>query len=254
VPTTRFALGRSLEWVEGTIIGNTVYSGHTRGVIRIPGRYWVTYDLLPDSAGREPGWLSLHLSPRATVTQLGPSALAIEGDGARLVVATTHPLALLEAAQDRPEGWVSSRYGDLTSAVVCRVPTAGCSGAVAAVLEPGPEISIVPMVDVAQNGSAALAVRIRRDHEIDYLLLRRDVAAPRTALFGIDFDGDALWLRTKHSRLAELRALSTARANSSALGFAVTSQSGPRDLEVIFEAQEVPQRSRAEAGLVIELA
>jgi len=229
--------GAEVAWTEATVASDTAYSGYTRGVLHVGGRYWLFYDVLPEAAIAEKAWLALQFTAEASLRKLGDSALVATVPSANLLVASSRSLQgweVFQGSRTPLAGWISPRYGELAPAPACRVVTTGGAPALATLLEPVVADPVTPSIDLEGTETGILGVRIAKGQRVDYILLSRDREGQRASAFGIDLEGTALWLRVDDGRLRELRILAGRKASSTSLSFAVTSRRGPRDLRLIF--------------------
>jgi hypothetical protein len=256
VVASPLATGGDIAWTEATVVSETLYGGHARGVVHVFGHYWLVYDLLPPAATATSAWLSLHFSDEAVVRRQGPRTIVATCADRQLVVASSarQPEMQLMKASRRPlGGWVSPRYGELSPAVVCRIVTTGGPMAAATLLQPVSSDAGNPLVEVQQADSGAVGMRITRESRVDYLILPRGSSNNRTSLFGIDLEGGALWLRTERARPIDLRGLAVSRAESGSLGFSVTGRRGPREFRLAFgqEAGALRESNAADVDVVL---
>jgi hypothetical protein len=217
--------------------------------VQIVGRYWLVYDILPAAALSEQAWLSLHFSYEAAFERQSPHAIfASVGNAGLLVSASAEhsEMQVLEASRSPVAGWVSPRYGELSRAFVCRVVTTGGPAIAATLLQPVSNSSEATQVEVKQADSGALGIKVSRVGQVDVLLLSRNSGERRANLFGIDFEGTALWLRAEDARPTELRGLAISRAESDPLGLSVKGRRGPCDVRLAFgQGSDAPRRESA---------
>jgi hypothetical protein len=254
---TKLAGGAGAHWAEAKTVGDTPYGGHVRGVVYVRGRYWLVYDLLPEPAMVDQAWLSLHLSPDASVRKLGDRVAIIAVAGAQLAVTASQGVRAMEWVKGgrRPEGgWISPRYGQLVPAAVCRVATTAGPPVVATLLESASSGWKPPTVDVDRTGTGAVGMRITRDDAVEYVLVSRDASMQQVSLFGIDFKGSVLWLYAEGTRPRELRAMAASEVSSKSLDFSLATRRGPSDLHLTLDSEGVSAAAAQDVDLVLALA
>ena len=224
VVTRRHASGAGLTWVEGSVVGETPYNGHTRGAVHVEGYYWLVYDLLPPSAIAEDAWLSLQFSAETVLRGMVDHAAMAAVPEARLQVTVserTQPVRLLGGERAAPAGWVSPRYGELHAATALQVSTTGGPSAVATLLEPVTDSAPAMTVEIEADDAGGIGIRITRSDVADYVLLPRGQPDAEARFFGAQFRGTALWLRAVRGRPAEVRALAGRVVRSESLGLVI---------------------------------
>lgn len=229
--------GADMAWTEATIVSDAAYGGYTRGLVHVRGRYWLVYDVLPETAIAGNAWLGLQFAHETSVRKQGDSALAVTLPAANLLVASTQgPQGwdVVQGLRTPLAGWVSPRYGEAFAAPAGRLATTGGAHIAATVLEPFAEDTAAPTIEVERTDDRVIAVRITMERVVDYVLLSRDGEGRRASGFGIDFEGTALWLRVADGRPNELRVLAGRKASSASFGFSVAGALGPRNLRLIF--------------------
>jgi hypothetical protein len=215
--------------------------------VHVVGRYWLVYDVLPPTATVEDAWLSLHFAPDAAVREQAACFGVVAVGGTQLAITTNQDTRWMTGSRRPTAGWVSPRYGELEPAAECQVATASES-LVVTLLEPLSGASGAPALHV-ESASGAIGVRITRDDAAEYLLVSRDAPMRRLSLFGIDFEGVALWLRVEGTRPKELRAVNGLKATSEVLGFSLASRRGPTELSLVFDSEATSAAARQDADL-----
>jgi Heparinase II/III-like protein/Heparinase II/III N-terminus len=250
------ASAAGLTWTEASMVGGTAYGGYVRGVVHVHGAYWLIYDLLPPSAITDNAWLSFQFAPQTSLGTQGKHAVVATTGNAQLLIAMSRghrEAELVRGARDPPIGWVSRRYGDLVPATVLLIPTKAGPKCAATLLQPISRLSTIATLDAQYTNDGAVGMRIECENRRDYVLLSRRAGNQRASLFGIEFDGAALWLRTEGARPTELRALAGRKASSESLGFSMVSRRGARDLKLVFDREAEVRRAREEMDVEVAL-
>ena len=223
VLSRQLASGAGLNWAEATVMGDTPYSGHTRGVVHVEGEYWLVYDRLPSSALTGDAWLSLQFAAGCVLrADDDRSVMATVGD-ARLQVTTSQRargLQVVRGERAPAAGWVSVRYGEIEAAPAIRIPTTGGPALLATLVEPMTGGAREAIVETEMIDARAIGVRVSCGAREDFLIVPGDEADRSVVLFGVEFRGAALWLRTEGGRPVEVRALGGYQVRSAALGLA----------------------------------
>lgn len=196
-------------WVQARIESSNEYDGIVRGLVFIPGLYFLVYDTLPQSELTRDLSYGIQLSPGSKVSTRATS-LSGNTQGSLWDITASPGLSLapvLEGSTDPVGGWVSTSYGNLLAAPQARFrsdksqPTTAFVIRVANQTASGDNLSI----DVLSSSNGSHAFRISCGESIDYLILHPFGKADAKDCWGIDFDGDLLWIRTRHSRVQKLR-------------------------------------------------
>ncbi|ADE16278.1 conserved hypothetical protein [Nitrosococcus halophilus Nc 4] len=197
VATTRRVAGVVGAWVEGRIESQNAYGGYCRGVIHVPGEYWLIYDHLPEEVSVEAASFGLQLVPGARVEMEAARRLRVTADGEALGITFSEGLQvsrILDGSLAPLGGWVSRCYGELEAAP--QVRTEGDRRLTAFLLEGGKGGMENCSLQVVQCQKGGLAFRIICGEQVDYLLLGPKEALPGVDIWGIHFEGAWLWLRT----------------------------------------------------------
>jgi hypothetical protein len=221
VQARRLASGAGLSWAEATVTGDTPYAGHARGVVHVEGEYWLVYDRLPPSALSGKAWLSLQFAAGCDLRAEGDrSVVATVGD-VRLQVTTSkaaRELQVVTGERMPPAGWVSARYGEIEAAPTIRIPTTDGPAMLTTLVEPTTGDARGVEVETETTDGRAIGVRVSCGNRTDYVIVPRVEADGPVVLFGVEFRGAALWLRTEGGRPIEARALGGYQVRSAALG------------------------------------
>jgi len=213
--------GAGLSWTEATVVGDTPYAGHTRGVMHVEGEYWLVYDRLPPNSLSGEAWLSLQFAAGCDLRAEGSrSVVATVGD-ARLQVATSkaaRELQVVSGVRTPPAGWVSTRYGEMEAARAVQIPTTDGPVILATLVQPTTCDVPPTIVDTEITDSRAIGVRVSHGEWADYLIMSGDHGEELVELFGVAIRGTAVWIRTRRGRAIEVRALGASEVRSSSLG------------------------------------
>jgi hypothetical protein len=126
VETRKPSTDSHTSWVDATLGGEGAYAGYRRGVIHVPGEYWIVYDVLPPSSGKARN-LGFQFGADCRVARLDPRDVEVRRDDAALFVSAStglKPPLTLTGSRDPVGGWVSRVYGELTPAPQVRFPLA----------------------------------------------------------------------------------------------------------------------------------
>lgn len=252
--TARVRLARNLSqltacWVEASIMSSNEYNGVSRGVVFIPGQYFVVYDSVPQSA------LKLDVSygfQFSLASKVATNAESIVGDtnGKPWGITASRGLRLallLKGSTEPLGGWVSTAYGNMVSASQTRFLHDHYSLSTAFLIRAGKQVQHgdVPVIEINTSRDGNLALRISMGKTIDYLIIRRASGADANNCWGIDFDGDLLWLRTRDFRVEILRWLDGRSAKCQDMGLRIEATLPVQSLEL--EALQI--RTSLPAGL-----
>lgn len=235
-------------WVEACIVSLNEYDGFSRGVVFIPGQYFVVYDAAPPSA------LKLDISygfQFSLASKVATNAESIVGDtnGKPWEITASRGLrfaSLLKGSTEPLGGWVSTEYGNIVSAPQTRFRNDHYSLTTAFLVRVGKQVQYgaVPTIDINTSRAGNLALRISMGKTIDYLILRRANVTDANNCWGIDFDGDLLWLRTRDFRVEMLRWLDGRSAKCQDMGLRIEATLPLHSLEL----QALPTRTPLPPG------
>jgi hypothetical protein len=198
-------------------------------MLRVPGRYTLVYDRLPDLPAEADLACHWQFAPEAAVVLRSEREAVAELQGLSAYLCASREVAAIRCArgQQAPAaGWVSRRYGDLQPApqLICRVMPEGSGVAFIIGLCDGddlPEVEVLAAVDegtaiaVQQAGISAICV------------FGRFAGVLRDRALHLDFDGEALWLAFAGDSCSELRTLGLRHLASDSLGLELTA-AGPQ--------------------------
>ena len=211
---TRVKIVRNLNrsaacWVQAQIESSNEYNGIARGVVFIPGLYFLVYDTLPRSELTRDLSYGFQLSPSSQVSTRA-SSLSGNTQGSLWDITASPGLnlgPLLAGSTDPVGGWVSTSYGNLVAAPQARFRNDKSRHTTAFVIRAANQIapSDKVAIDVTDSSNGSHGFRISSGEIIDYLILQPLGKADAKDCWGIDFDGDLLWIRTHHSRVLRLR-------------------------------------------------
>jgi Heparinase II/III-like protein/Heparinase II/III N-terminus len=238
-----------LSWVEARIVSANEYDGLVRGVILVRGEYFVVYDRVPESQRNQEISFGFQFSPASKIGVFSDS-IFVNSNGKTWAINASPGLIrapLLEGSISPVGGWVSEEYGNLVSAPQARFRTDHSRHSTAFVICAGNEIQAdnQPTVEVNASGNDNLSLRISMGQIVDYIVIRRTGKVDAKDCWGIDFDGDLLWLRVKDARAKMLRWLDGRSARCQDMGLRVESTSCMASLEV----ESLPLHTPLPAGL-----
>lgn len=196
-------------WVEACIIATHQYNGITRGVVFIPGQYFLVYDTLPPSNTQRDVSFGFQFAAASTVTANtglvsgdtnGLPWEIIAGPGLRLA-------PLLHGSVNPLGGWISTGYGRLAPAPQVRFINDGSRLSTVFLIRAGKQTKQgeSPRIEAGDSTNGSFALRISSGNTIDYFIIQPSRRVDPKHCWGIDFDGDLLWLRTYDSRAQSLR-------------------------------------------------
>ncbi len=196
-------------WAEGEVTGTTAYTGHRRGVVHVPGHYWLVYDLPPAAAAADGASIGWQVAPDAEITLDGGGAARVHAGGQvlRIIGSDGAGTPSVAAGQDvPPRGWVSESYGAVRPAPHLRFALQRTDAPAAFLLAPGTRAdSVPPRIEVTAGDDGALGFCVVTGDDTDYVLLNPGGGDSPAAGWGIDFRGRLLWLRTRNGRPVEVR-------------------------------------------------
>jgi len=250
--TARVKINRSLDrsaacWVEACIETSNAFNGITRGVIFIPGQYFVVYDFLAGSGSQIDVTYGFQLSAESDVSTYCGSVFGNTNGqpweinaGPGLSLAT-----LLEGSIDPLGGWVSTTYGDLVSAPQARFRNDRSRLKTAFVIRAGKQIhpGEILLINANDSRNGSFALQISMERTTDYLIIQPSGKADPKDCWGIDFDGDLLWVRTHDSRAQTLRWLDGRSARCQDIGLRVESRLSISSLELAAPPSSAPSPS-----------
>lgn len=207
VVTRMQQFGQSLSWLDAELRGDSIYSGHRRGVVHIEGVYWVVYDCLPPAARYVEATMGFQAAPGVCAT-LDVDAARFETSAGTLWLAGSPGLGspeITSGEHDPESGWVSPRYGELVAAPQLRYTINRGTKMAAFIMGTG----TAPIRPVSvQALRAGIAIRMEGSTIRDVLLLathdegiRLDRASSSGGV------ARALWLRYEHGTPLMLKCL-----------------------------------------------
>ena len=236
VETTRWLAGSVGAWVEGMIDtqGVSAYQGYRRGVVHVPGEYWLVYDLLSPLMSFKQSFFSFQFPPEAQVAT-GPSTVQAKIRGTHLSITGNEGLStphLVCGRTDPPGGWVSPRYGELTPAPQAIFGIDGTSRRTVFVIRGWQSDPGVLSVEGQGTTEEGLAFRAVSENFVDHVLLRPESGKTPLEAWGIRFDGAMLWLRTAEGKPIAMRCLESRSVTSHRLGIDVISEEVVHQMEI----------------------
>ncbi|WP_193369761.1 heparinase II/III domain-containing protein [Pelagibius marinus] len=218
---------RSLEgvlgWAEARLQEAGPLNGWRRGILRIPGRYTLVYDLppsLPDDADLACHW---QFAPQAAVSLPSSRRAAVRLDGRTAYFCASQGIASMNCIagqKEPPAGWVSRRYGQIEAApqLICRLQPGAAAVAFAVGLcgGEGP-----PHLEVPAAGDTGISIVVRQEERCAIAVFGRLSTVLQNPFLDIEFDGEGLWLELAGDSVLQLRALGLRRLTSSSLGLAL---------------------------------
>ena len=106
-------------WVDARIEGEGPYAGYRRGVIHVPGEYWIVYDLLPRFTEGEARSLGFQFGRDCRIARLDARDVEIRCEEVVLLLTASSGLSravALTGSRQPLGGWVSRVYGELAPA------------------------------------------------------------------------------------------------------------------------------------------
>jgi hypothetical protein len=227
-----------LAWVEGRVEQAANYSGHCRGVVHVPGEYFVIYDTLAEEQVRRSPRLHFQLACGATLDPI-QRGTAIVRRGHRTVTfgySENHVRpSIVEGGGPSPAGWASERYGELQSSP-------------SLLFELGPDVDANALVLTAEvvgqtmkldvtKTDRGLATRIVHPEAVDVLLVNTSSLDSVLRAGDIEFAGRVAWVRTLRNGRTEVRALDACRLSDGKLE--ISSEGGKRSkaIHVVYDSQ-----------------
>ncbi|ADJ28630.1 heparinase II/III family protein [Nitrosococcus watsonii] len=199
VATTRLIAGAVGAWVEGKIESQNVYDSYCRGVVHVPGEYWLVYDQLPERISSDAASFALQWVPGAKVEKRSSHEIRVITGEESLSITFSKDLTspqVLEGSLEPLGGWVSRHYGQLEAAPQVRTTFRGEKGLTAFLLAVGEKSTETVSLQEMRGHQGGLAFRIICGERVDYLLLGPQEAPLGIEAWGIRFEGAWLWLRT----------------------------------------------------------
>ncbi len=234
----KYAHRPDLSWIEGTVHSGNAYNGYTRGVIQIPGDYWIIYDDYPSTALQGNAWAAFQFPSGSEIAGALSSTVRAEFAGKRVWLSTSdgRSTSVLTGSRSPLGGWVSRGYGRFSPApqlryrvdrrhgawVVCGQSEEGSA--------PGPPYQLVDL----QTAEPALALKVVGSDVVDMLLVRTspDIPNSSASVWGIDFDGELLHLRAFASGALSLRLVNATRVRAPSYELNLSVAARPADLIV----------------------
>lgn len=208
VSTTRCLPGDRLCWMEGEIFGDPPYAGYRRGVVHIPGAYWIIYDILPAKIGGHAATFGFQAAAGVRATCDEAKIASFEAESGMLWLASGPGLdgpRIVCGASDPPGGWVAPAYGERTPAPQLRYGVAHGTRATAFALGTGPGVARPVAVHALRTG---LAVEVEGREQCDLLVLATHDEAIDVRVAGGVAKAAAVWVRRRNSRAESMRCLS----------------------------------------------
>lgn len=191
--------------MDAVLEGHEVYAGYRRGVLHVPGEYWILYDVPPRPVLGQGRSFGFQLAPECDVDNLDEHRVAIQRDGKMLCVTGSPGLlpALVLRGSRRPlGGWVSRGYGQLLPAPQLRFAVRDEVAATAFLLRPAPERfrdeNTAIEVETLETGGLQLRVTVGRAE--DTLLLNFRSPDIELCSRGVSFLGELARLRARSGK------------------------------------------------------
>ncbi|MDA8092647.1 MAG: alginate lyase family protein [Betaproteobacteria bacterium] len=205
VDTSVHREGQGLAWVEAVNRGSAPYLGHRRGIVQVPERYWLVYDVMPDGL-ETAAHLSFQFGAQVRIDEKSPRHVTVSAGGSRLTLVLSDGLsewATFRGSLDPVAGWVSPAYGLRVPALAIRARVQPGAAPVATLI--GCSALEDARIEAMRIGEAGLAFRVSTPHWVDCLLLNHAPADEAVEAFGIRFEGALLWARQAEDAAGELR-------------------------------------------------
>lgn len=194
-------------WVDAVVVGQGPYASHRRGVVQIPGEYFVVYDVLPSGGPARRREFGFQFSPHVEARPAGGRGIVVRDGAATLLLAGSSNLAppiCLRGSLEPVGGWVSPRYGELAAAPQARFAVSPEATAAAFLLRHAEGPAEV-QVDVRGLDRASIRIRVSCGETEDTLLLNIGPAATDVEVDGIAFRGGLAWVRCHRGAPVALR-------------------------------------------------
>lgn len=207
VSTTQRRVGDRLRWMEAEICGEPPYASYRRGVVHIPGVYWIIYDVLPPGIGSHTATLGFQAAAGVRATCDDAAMVSLETGSVNLWLAAGPGLErprVVCGESDPPGGWVSPVYGERTPASQLRYGIAHGTRATAFALGTGDDAAWPVAVHALKSG---VVVEIEGPEVRDILLLATHDEAIDVRTAGGAAIAAAVWVRTRQSRPEAMRCL-----------------------------------------------
>ncbi len=184
-------------WVDAVVIGRGPYASHRRGVVRIPGQYFVVYDVLPGSEQGYEKECRFQFSPDIELGPHGVRGVTARHGEARMFLSGSSSVArpvCLTGSMDPVGGWVSRGYGDLTPAPQVSFRVNPNTTTAAFLVQHAVSVSRAD-IDVEPLGKEGVCIRVSMANSEDLLFLNFGDATAELQRDGIRFRGGLAWLR-----------------------------------------------------------
>ena len=198
-------------WCEGEVQSDTAYAGYRRGLIRVPGRYMVVYDLFSARNADLDKVIGWQFAPKVAVTAGVKDAnhLLCSYPGGCLQALTSSGLAppTTRSGDKNPlRGWVSERYGSLQAAPYVAFPIVPGTSAVASLWVDG-DLEGIASVRAEPLPDSGLSIEVTGEGFRDLFLIGGDGGNVPAGEHGPAFSAAMLQISERQGRLEALTGL-----------------------------------------------
>lgn len=213
-----------LGWAEGKMEARGPLDGYRRGVICVPGRYAIVYDLLPATPAGADIACHWQFAPEADVTVRQDKRATIRFDDFDAYFCSSDDVvspAAFRGQNDPPAGWVSRRYGEIEPAaqLICRLEAG--TRKVAFIFGPAEMGEDPPRLQMLEAGEGSAILEIRRGESCDIVVVGGYAGSLADQACDIEVRGQVLWLGFEEKRCIEMRALGLRHLSSEILGLEI---------------------------------
>lgn len=188
----------SATWVEATLKGDSVYTDYRRGVVQIPGEYWLVYDILPAKISALSCSFGYQFSPAVAMLKRTNHGVWVDCGDLEFAIIGSHGLngpECLVGSEDPLGGWVSNQYGSVTGALQARFRPKSGESLTAVILDEGGLTTAQTRLHARHAEQDYVCIEVSFDDFTDIIVLRVIPERREIRVANIVFDGDLLWYR-----------------------------------------------------------
>ena len=220
--TTRTSTDLPVMWIDA-VVRDGAYDGYRRGVVHLPGEYWIVYDVLPAFSGDQERHFGFQLAPSCAVAIRDERSAAVSMDVSKLDMSASAGLVrpdCLEGSLSPVGGWVSRRYGEIDAAPQLRfgVQPGVCESAF---LLQTHAIDESRTIEATRAGNNSLVIDVASTNCRDRLLVHWGDANEPTRIDDVSFHGQILWFREREDRVEVISWINGRSAEIAAHGICV---------------------------------
>ena len=205
-----------LAWLEAVLKGPSDYSGMTRGLVHVVGRFWVLYDFFPQRSGgggdRPSPNIAFQFAPPVTVVHHDTYRTILrhsKGGALTLLARGKFSESSLAKGEQIPlRGWVSTSYGHMEPAANLRFTLSPGAVDAAFVLLPYMTDSESINLESRLLGGGNLALRLCNGEEEHILLVNRSFSQESMEAWSVHFKGALLYFHRAATGDWSIRGLS----------------------------------------------